>query len=102
MRPGDLVICVNNRPIEGCGNDNLHLLTVGQVYTIRSLIRNWRYGLGVRLYEIRLPRSLFGFEQGYWAERFRLCRPTSIAAFEKLLKEIPTEFLDDVDPPSRH
>jgi hypothetical protein len=91
MQPGDLVVCVNNQPVEGCGNDNLRLLTLGQVYTIRSLLRNWPYGLGLRLCEIKLPRSLLGFEQAYWAERFRPYRPTSIAIFEEILRSASAE-----------
>lgn len=89
MQPGDLVICVNKQPVEGCGNDNLHLLTLGQVYTIRSLLRHWPYGLGVRLREIVLPHSLLGLERAYWAEQFRPCRPTSIAVFEQMLHDVP-------------
>jgi len=91
MRPGDLVICVNNRPVEGCGNDNLRLLTLGQIYTVRSVMRSWPHGLGIRLQEIRLPRSLFGFEQAYWGKRFRPCRPTSITVFEKILRDALTD-----------
>ncbi|HKH80750.1 MAG TPA: hypothetical protein VKA03_03915 [Methylovirgula sp.] len=91
MQPGDLVVCVNNRPVEGCGNDNLRFLTLGHVYTVRSLLRNWPYGLGVRLREIALPRSLLGLEQAYWAERFRPCRPTSIAIFEQMLHSVPAD-----------
>lgn len=91
MQPGDLVVCVNNRPVEGYGNDNLRFLTLGQVYTIRSLLRIWPHGLGVRLHEITLPRSLLGLEQAYWAERFRPCRPTSIAVFERMLDCPPAD-----------
>ncbi|MFZ0558215.1 MAG: hypothetical protein WAN31_00285 [Methylovirgula sp.] len=91
MQPGDLVVCVNNRPVEGCGNDNLRFLTLGQVYTVRSLLQNWPHGLGVRLHEITLPRSLLGLEQAYWAERFRPCRSTSITVFERLLDSLPAD-----------
>ena len=91
MQPGDLVVCVNNRPEEGCGNDNLRFLTLGRVYTIRSIMRNWPHGLGVRLREIVLPRSLFGLEQAYWSQRFRPCRPTSITVFEQILHEAPAD-----------
>lgn len=91
MHPGDRVVCVNNRPVEGCGNDNLRFLALGRVYTVRSLLRNWPYGLGVRLHGIVLPRSLLGLEQAYWAERFQPCRPTSIAIFEEMLHSVPAD-----------
>jgi hypothetical protein len=95
MSPGDLVVCVNVGIIEGAFNLRLHLLNIGDVYTIeKSLIHAGRRG--VRLIEFRMPRGEYLF-----ASRFRPCRKTNIDDLIACVKEHSCDVVISVSSPEK-
>jgi hypothetical protein len=82
MHPGDLVVCVNNRPIKGALNRDLHLLRVGDVYTVKRIYNFCIDGLGIDVVEIA-PDPFACWHSA----RFRPCRPTNISAITAGVKE---------------
>ena len=84
MSPGDLVVCVNNSPLIGAFNGYLHLLTKGDIYTVKETIGGYNDGhCGIRIAEVFLPDHI-----GWWhSARFRPCRKTNIYALIECAKE---------------
>ena len=75
MSPGDLVACVNAGVIRGALNKELHLLTLGDVYTIGD-VDPCPYPdgyIGIALIEIYLGKN-----EWWHSARFRPCRKTNI------------------------
>jgi hypothetical protein len=84
MQPGDLVVCVNNGPIVGAANIDLHLLTKGDVYTVKEIyLHGSPGGFGIDLFEVPSNRPQYCWH----SERFRPCRPTDISAITAGVKE---------------
>jgi hypothetical protein len=85
MSPGDLVVCVNNGPVElgFCVARILKQLEVGRVYAVRER-RAYKF-LGRRIEGI-IVDDVDGW---FLAERFRPVRPTSIESLREILKQAP-------------
>jgi hypothetical protein len=76
---GQQVVCVDNKPRDWRPfGDPLH---VGGVYTVAGITLG---GEGVLLHE-----AVAGSPTGYWANRFRPVRKTSIEVFEQMLAPPP-------------
>ena len=96
MNPGDLVVCVNARPIHGLRNTELHRITHGDVYTVADIcidpaFPEVRKGyFGVRLIEV----PLFGDWDWWHSTRFRPCRKTDISALMECAKEREREVVE--------
>jgi hypothetical protein len=86
VSPGDLVVCVNNGPIE-LGGSVVHIagwLEVGCVYAVRDRTAFkflGRYHEGI---------TVDNFNWLLLAERFRPVRPTSIECFRKIFRRVKT------------
>ena len=89
MEPGSFVVCINAKPMSDCTNKYLHLISEGQIYTIRKVLRPQMPDPGIVLEEVDLPRDPFIGEIGYHYRRFRPCKKTSIEVFQKMLFKEP-------------
>jgi hypothetical protein len=81
MKPGDLVKCVNVGALPYCTNRNLNLLTLGQIYTVKSLA-TYSSTQGIFLEEVLSPIDvMFGAEVAFDCRRFRVVTKPNIDVF---------------------
>ena len=92
MSPGDLVVCVNANPMVGAYNGYLHLLTKGDVYTVKDTVGGFKDGyFGIKIAEVFLPDG----DLDWWhSSRFRPCRKTDISALTECVKEREREVVE--------
>ena len=81
MKPGDLVKCVNVGTLPECTNRNLNLLTLGQIYTVKSTA-TYDSTHGIFLEEVIAPMDVMvGAEVAFDCRRFRVVIKPSIDVF---------------------
>lgn len=104
---GDMIVCINDTPDIGmCPHPvipDMNGLMRGEIYTVRELyietrnVKNPDGEICVKLVEIvRMPILPWQPETGYFAQRFRPVKKTSIEVFQQILEKPPTirELLD--------
>lgn len=91
--PGQQVVCISAGCIPEATNNYPHMLQEGNVYTIRDIIENPKFGFlgyGVYLDSVWLPKcDATGLEEAWHPCRFRPCTKTDIGVFKEILQKIP-------------
>lgn len=90
FHPGQSVACVNLRLLDGCHNQFLDRLLLGQVYTVRDIEDYGRCTtLGLRIEGIVLPINPSSLrEWTYDCRRFRPCKPTNIEMLRQICEQV--------------